>query len=45
MMMISTLAFVVVVAAVGIIVPSLNKGVLANKCRIPNVKADDNPLK
>ena len=45
MMMISTLAFVVIVAAVGMIVPSLNKVVLADKCGIPNVKADDNPLK
>jgi hypothetical protein len=45
MMIIPILAIVVIVAAVGMIVPSLNKVVFAEKGEIPNVKAGDNPFK
>lgn len=45
MMIIPILAIVVMVAAVGMIVPSLNKAVFADKGGIPNVKAGDNPFK
>ncbi len=39
------LAIVVIVAAVSMIVPSLNNVVFADKGGIPNVKAGDNPFK
>ena len=44
-MIIPILAMVVIVASVGMIVPSLNKAVFADKCKIPNVKAGGNPFK
>ncbi len=45
MMIITILAIVVIVAAVSMIVPSLNNVVFADKGGIPNVKAGDNPFK
>ncbi len=45
MMIMTILAIVVIVAAVSMIVPSLNNVVFADKGGIPNVKAGDNPFK
>ena len=45
MMIIPILAIVVKVSSVGMIVPSLNEAVSADKGEIPNVKAGENPFK